>query len=492
VPSVAAPYRLGDLLDLHELGLRMVAGPDAARQRRVSGAHAIEIESPSRWLGEDWVMLTTGLRLRGNKDAQRQLVQELARSGAAGLGFAEEVVFQRTPPALLAEARRLDFPVFTVPLKTAFRELIQTVNQALLSSEVRRLQRLNSLQRYITDSLQEPDPAAAILRPDGSAALENGQLPLGLVHEELAGRPPATQELALGDWHLVVTPADAVLEPPVRWLVAGVRLPATLTPLTRPLVDAAGSLLGAMDRFAGAQAEQDRAIRRADARGLAERAAAFGVDLTQPARVLVMAPRAGVGEWTGARARAVADEAERRLAARRIPCLVTSRRGIAVALAQLELDPLRELAEAQLAESDDAVAGVGRAVDAFESVHDSFHDAQMAVSRLRYEATGALLVYDDFDLGTLWAAETPLDRMNGKLGALLAVLDENPALREGLVEWFKNDLDVVRAADALHLHPNSLRYRLQRLEALLGQPLRRPATISALFLALVAERLDRA
>jgi purine catabolism regulator len=518
VPSVAAPYRLGDLLDLHELGLRMLSGPDEARSRRVSGAHAIEIEAPSRWLGEDWVMLTTGLRLRGRKDAQRELVQELARSGAAALGFAEEVVFQRTPPALLAEARRLDFPVFAVPLKTAFRELIQTVNQALLSSEVRRLQRLASLQRYITDSLQAPDPveailarlaavlsvSAAIVRPDGSVERELGSLPHEQVHAELRQRPPATQDISLGDWHVVATPAEAVLEPPVRWLVVGARMPTQLTPLTRPLVDAAGSLLAAMDRFAGAEAEQERAMRRAlledalrpgaraEARAAAERAAAFGVDLEQPARVVVMAPLEGRGEWSSARARSLAEEFERRLSARRVPCLVSSRRGVAVALVQYALADLRDLATALLADHPDAVAGVGRPVEAFEAVPDSFHDAEMAVSRLRYQPGGALLVYDDFDLGTLWAAEAPLDRMNGKLSEVLAVLDENPALREGLVEWFNNDLDVVRAADALHLHPNSLRYRLTRLETLLGQPLRRPATISALFLALVAEQLDSA
>ena len=37
---------------------------DQARDRRVEGAHAIEIERPTAWLEPDWIMLTTGARLR--------------------------------------------------------------------------------------------------------------------------------------------------------------------------------------------------------------------------------------------------------------------------------------------------------------------------------------------------------------------------------------------------------------------------------------------
>jgi PucR family transcriptional regulator, purine catabolism regulatory protein len=63
------------------------------------------------------------------------------------------------------------------------------------------------------------------------------------------------------------------------------------------------------------------------------------------------------------------------------------------------------------------------------------------------------------------------------------------ALRETLLAYLANQLDVRRTASALHLHPNSLRYRLARIEERLGRPLADPATITDLYLA---TRVDRA
>ena len=48
-------------------------------------------------------------------------------------------------------------------------------------------------------------------------------------------------------------------------------------------------------------------------------------------------------------------------------------------------------------------------------------------------------------------------------------------------------MDVNATAEAMHVHPNTLRYRLSRVEKLLGRSLRQPATIAELSLALLAE-----
>jgi len=69
-------------------------------------------------------MLTTGVRLRNSAEAQRQLATELAEIGAAALGFGVEVVFKSVPAALIDEARSRGLPVFTIPLRTPFRDVI--------------------------------------------------------------------------------------------------------------------------------------------------------------------------------------------------------------------------------------------------------------------------------------------------------------------------------------------------------------------------------
>ena len=67
------------------------------------------------------------------------------------------------------------------------------------------------------------------------------------------------------------------------------------------------------------------------------------------------------------------------------------------------------------------------------------------------------------------------------------MLRANPPLHEALAAYFEHDLDIGATAEALHMHRNSLRYRLARFEHLLGRSLKQPATIAAVHIALVAD-----
>ena len=101
------------MLAEHPFGLTLVSGgPDCAR-RDVRGAHAVEVDEPARWLARDWVMLTTGVRLRGNARAQRALVPALEEAGVCALGFGVGLGFKQRagragegrPRALLPRVR---------------------------------------------------------------------------------------------------------------------------------------------------------------------------------------------------------------------------------------------------------------------------------------------------------------------------------------------------------------------------------------------------
>lgn len=70
---------------------------------------------------------------------------------------------------------------------------------------------------------------------------------------------------------------------------------------------------------------------------------------------------------------------------------------------------------------------------------------------------------------------------------ILAALRANPPLHEALRAYFAHDLDIAATAASLHMHRNSLRYRLARAEQVLGRSLKQPATIAAVYLALVAD-----
>ena len=58
--------QLADLLAEESFGLELLTGGADAPVR---GAHAVEVDAPARWLAAEWIMLTTGVRLRGNVEA---------------------------------------------------------------------------------------------------------------------------------------------------------------------------------------------------------------------------------------------------------------------------------------------------------------------------------------------------------------------------------------------------------------------------------------
>jgi PucR family transcriptional regulator, purine catabolism regulatory protein len=501
---------LGDLLAQEELGLVLLAGGEKALGRRVAGAHSIEIEHPATWLERDWIMLTTGVRLRHRADQQRALIGELEEAGAAALGFGVELVFKRVPSALLDEARARSFPLFATPLSTPFREIVSVVNRALVSSDLRALQRLASMQLYLMDALSEEDPRRAVLArlasfvdatallfsADGSVEAATGEAPAAAIWEAITAHPAVLVEFALDGWHTVATPVGAGRSA-AGWLAVTSRRPRSGDRLTRPAARATAPVLAALARLGGAEREQERAIRGAlleqllkpmagrDAGTLAARAATLGIDLTAPARVVLIRRRAD-----GAHAKVDLGDVCRRLEARldesALRHLVTRRPGAVVAIAQGDHAGLRAAVGDVVAGEPGIAAGIGRPLAEVGAVRHSLRDAEIAIQRVAQDGGERLLDFDDFDLGTLVVSEAPADRIQPKVDECLSVLRANPGLQAAIVTYFQQGMDVMKAAEAMHLHHNSLRYRLTRVEQLMGRSLKDPATIASLYIALAA------
>jgi purine catabolism regulator len=505
---------LGDLLGQQELGLELLSGGEEALRRPIAGAHAVELESPTRFLAKDWILLSAGPRLRGHRQAQRELVEELDGAGATALGFGIEPVFDQVPRTLLSEARARSFPVFAVPPKTPFRDVVSAVNRCLLSDELVNYQRLTSMQRYLMDALTEDEPERAVIArlaklvdarilvfdPGGRLQMTTAQAPADQLWEQVDAAQEVVQEFDAGGWHTVAMPVVTTAGQRPRWLVVTSRRSAFVNQLTRPAAQATVPLLAAIARLGGVARDQERAIRSslledvlkrrattaAEARSLAARAATFGLTFEQPARIVLARERIRPRDGAAADAGSVCDSLERALVEAGAPHLLAAREPATIALVQCE-DAELHAALAPLLDDDRPIQiGMGRSVDHLREVHHSLRDAELAIERLGYEPGPRLLAFEDFDLGTLLVSEAPTERIDPKIEELLAPLREHPLLHDAIVAYFEHEMDITRTAQALCLHPNTLRYRLGRLEQLLDVSLKQPAAITALYVALMA------
>jgi purine catabolism regulator len=485
--------RLADLLAEESFGLELLTGaPDVP----VRGAHAVEVDAPARWLAADWVMLTTGVRLRGNLEAQRALVPQLREGGVSALGFGVGLGFKRVPPALVDAAEEHAFPVFAVPYETPFREIIHYVDNALSRGDEHVFRRLTALQRYLVDALRTPQPERAmverlakfldasvvLLDADGDPEALAGKAPPPALLAGVCKQPAGLVELEAAGWHAVATPVVTSADLADRWLVLASPRRGFISKLTKPAAEATAPLLAALARLGDVVRDQEQAVKAAlleealepiaarDLPPLAARAAAFGIDFSQPAR-LVLIRGAAHGELVT------------HLDAHRIAHLVQPRDGSLMALVQGDDADIL----AALGELPEAAAGVGRRVGALADLRHSLRDAELAASH----CTRGILRFEDFDLGTFMVSEIPPDRLGPKVDEILSVLRANPPLHEALRAYFDHDLDIAATAAALHMHRNSLRYRLARAEQVLGRSLKQPSTVAAVYIALVAEVADQ-
>lgn len=133
------------------------------------------------------------------------------------------------------------------------------------------------------------------------------------------------------------------------------------------------------------------------------------------------------------------------------------------------------------------VIGVSEAFSTLTAVPDAVQEAEtatMVAGRRRRGTMGFVVRLDEVSLATWLRARVAGPVVGERTRRELAALGEHEQLVDTLVTWLRTDMDVKATAAELFVHPNSIRYRLQRCEQLLGKSLRSPATITNLFLAL--------
>jgi len=506
---------LGDLLDHRPFGLELCTGGEAARATLVLGCHSIDLPDPVRWLQPDWVMLTTGVQLCEDETAQRRLVGELADGGMAALGLGLGIAHETTPPALVEEAERCGLPLLTVPLETPFREIVSFVAGATVSADLGALRRLASMQRVLLDALHEPDPERAIVERVGTllggaeaAYLDAGGRPLATTapgadwsagdDDRHFAAPVLRGAVPVGSLAVLLGGAGAVSRHVARPIV---RTAAELLALVAVAREAGGRERGARRRRLGLRVV--RAAQGAPDPGLAAELAGEGLDFTRPCHVAVVAaPVDGAGTEAAGGGRAVPGAA----AADGGGAVAPDLDGLAAALAEagevvIAADGARVVVLAQgdagalaaALRARGAPAGLSEALAGPETIAAGAAQARLALAV-------ALGAPPDGDAVVAHAALDPAVALLGaaspearaRLRAALAPVAAQPRLRAAVGAYLAAGLDLGRAAHALGLHRNSLRYRLDRAELALGRSLRDTSTVATLHLALLAERLEPA
>ncbi|MGH3648753.1 MAG: CdaR family transcriptional regulator [Micromonosporaceae bacterium] len=143
----------------------------------------------------------------------------------------------------------------------------------------------------------------------------------------------------------------------------------------------------------------------------------------------------------------------------------------------------------------DSWVGIGAEATGLAELPRSYHEAWSALRTGRRMAPkGRVHHTRDFRVWDLLMGVAPRQRRDFR-EALLASLGRQrswPELRRTVIALLEHGFRLVETAQALHIHRNTLLYRLERISAALGGDVREPRVAIPLYLACLLEEIDHA
>ncbi|OAR22426.1 PucR family transcriptional regulator [Streptomyces sp. ERV7] len=500
------PPTLASLVQHSALKLTVRAG-EGRLDTPVRWAHVSELADPVPYMEGGELLLITAMTLDAeDPQTMRRYVRRLMGAGVVGLGFAVGVTYDTVPDALLDAAREEDFPLLEVPRRTPFLAISKAVSAAISADQYRAVTAGFEAQRELTRAaLAGPGDLLARLAAhvDGWAALYDTAGAVVAVRPEWAGRRAARLTADVARLRDRAAPASAVVggsddRVELQSLGTGRRVRGALAVGT-------GAPLGTAERYAVHSAvalltlttERTRALQLAEQRlgaavlrmllsGQQDHARAVAGDLyggllDAPFR-LVIAETEGEAADLGVLAEAMESAAARSGEA----VLVVPEGDRLVVLASDGGDAVAACVSFTPEEGGELVIGLSAPAGPIAAA-SAYKQAEQALSVARRRGR-PLVEHEELVAGSL----VPLladDAVRAFADGMLRALYEHDATGRGdlvasLRAWLSRHGQWDAAAADLGVHRHTLRYRMRRVEEILGRSLDDPDVRMELWLAL--------
>ncbi|CAL9450762.1 hypothetical protein SUDANB21_02436 [Streptomyces sp. enrichment culture] len=476
------PVPLDALLARADLGLRRIAGP-ADPAVVLHWAHTSEMADPYPYLLGGELLLSAGVHIPDGAGAGYfdAYVSRIVAAGGAALGFGVAPVHDTVPGALVEACEMHGLPLLEVPPRTTFSAVARALWQLMAQARTAELRRVTEAQQSLATAAARPNPVPSVLqqlaRRLGGRAVLYG--PEGTRIAAAGPDPGEAVRTALAKLAEVVRPSGEEPSPAsASDTVTGLRLVA------HALGNGEGFVLGtaAPQRDAG-----DHTIASVAAVLLSlltgERHSGSGagrssalVRLLLGAAPAEVAPLLGEDRW-----RVVHGRPDGRVA----PDPVAAS-ALGAALGSSLVDVAGEVVRVLVPDGRtvERVQGWTLGVSTAASPRDwPAADTQAARALARARATRTPLLRHGDRPAALTDLVPPAEAA-AHARALLAPIEQSPALVDTLRTWLSLHGSWDRTAVALDVHRNTVRQRVARCAALLDADLDDPDVRMELWFAL--------
>ncbi|MGH7610745.1 MAG: PucR family transcriptional regulator [Candidatus Dormibacteria bacterium] len=175
--------KVADALELTALaGAEVVAGAGGT-DREVRWANVVDIPDPLPWVGPGQLLLTTGFAWPRRAAERRRLVRELVERELAAVALAVPKYLEHFPAAVRQEADRAQLPLLEVPWEVPFAAITQAINGTILAQQYEVIEQSSLIHKELTraavaaQSLQDiADTLGRLIQRDVTLEEPDGRL----------------------------------------------------------------------------------------------------------------------------------------------------------------------------------------------------------------------------------------------------------------------------------------------------------------------------
>lgn len=129
---------------------RLIAGRRGLN-RVIHWVNVMEVPDILDWVKEGEFLITTGFSIKDDPAAQERLIPELARRGLAGLGIKLKRYIHRVPQSMIEAADSLDFPLIELPLEASFPDIMNPIMSEVVNRQAAFLKQAEEIHRYLME-----------------------------------------------------------------------------------------------------------------------------------------------------------------------------------------------------------------------------------------------------------------------------------------------------------------------------------------------------
>ncbi|WP_424530656.1 PucR family transcriptional regulator [Sphaerisporangium viridialbum] len=474
---------VGEVLGVSTLAGARLIGGRTGLDRIVQRLNVMEVPDILAWVKPHELLLTTGYPLRNTPQSLGRLVTDLDERGLAALGIKLGRYVDELPAEMVEQADRLGFPLILLPNDVGFDDILNQVLTDILNRQAALLARTEEAHRALVQivlaggGLREVvaevagllDVAVAVVDPAGHVLEAAGDTTLLRAAPAVSGGDYTVVPVVAGGHHhgriVAHSPGGAIQAGDIGILERAATVAA--------LVVTRQEAVAAVESKYRADFLRDVLTGRGGPRAAA-RARAFAWDLERPVGVLVaeidpewdIPPDRLLTAWVTALRRH-----DPRGAVAGFSHEVVAIVGSGVDMARLAKDAVAAFADCQPATFS---TGMSRVAQGAELLPDAYGQALKAARVGRQlHGPGAVAHFDQLGVYRLLSLVNDTAELHAfvkeTLGPLALDEDaENADLRRTLQVLLETNLNVAETARRLHFHYNTLRYRIGKLERMLG------------------------